>query len=464
MSFKTFDVRAFDILVSCYGDPEHERFGLVRIRNGKTEVLDGLSSTGLAVSVSGKRIYRLMRHKPYITGNVQELVIYESESGGKTGALSLVYHGISDPHDVFVHEGSIYVVSAGTNEIVRLDEKTFKETDRIKFAGDGNAWHINCIGIIGGRLCISAFNECADDFGWRNFPTKGAGFIMDVETGEKIWEGLSMPHNPTERDGITAVCDSESGSVLIRNAAGHINKAEFGGFTRGLDFSNGYMFVGISTDRKSPENAKICVYDMSAGETACEILLPFPEVYSVVLLNGKGFDGEIPAVNDLFREKDAEIEKLKSALSDAGARSLIIEQAQLDCPGAGRLDFNILLLDIPETMKSGAEYELPVIVENRSDSTIQSIDPYPVYLSYHWKKCGKELGLCEDDGYLVFDGIRTPFLSPLFHFSSLKMPVRVKAPDSKETYILEITMVQEHRFWFESACKNLPIRLRVTVI
>ena len=459
MSFKTFDVRTFDVLVSCYGDPEHERFGLVRIKNGKTEVLDGLSSTGLAVS--DNRIYRLMRHKPYITGKVQELVIYERENGGKTGVLSLIYHDISDPHDVFVHKGSIYVVSAGTNEIVRLDEKTFKEIERIKFAGDGNAWHINCLGIIGGRLCISAFNECGDDFGWRNFPTKGAGFIMDVETGKKIWEGLSMPHNPTERDGITAVCDSESGSVFTRSAAGHINKAEFGGFTRGLDFSDGYMFVGISSDRKSLENAKICVYDMSAGKTACEIILPFPEVYSVVLLNGKGFDCEIPAVKDLFREKDAEeIEKLKSALSDAGARPLMLEQAPLDDSGAGRLDVNILLADIPETMKSGAEYELPVLVENRSDSTMQSIAPYPVYLSYHWKECG----LCEDGGYSVYDGNRTPLVSPLFPFSSLKTPVRVKAPSAKGMYILEITMVQEQRFWFESACKNLPVRLRVTVV
>lgn len=481
---KPFNAGDYDILASCYGDPEHGRFGLVRIRNGRAEVVDGLSSTGLAVS--GGRIYRLMRHRPYITGRVQELVVYESGKNGKTDVLSLVYHGIADPHDVFVNKGVIYVVSAGTNEIARLNEKTYKEeAERIKFGGSGNAWHINCLGIIGGRLCVSAFNECEDDFGWRNFPTKGAGFVMDVETGKKIWEGLSMPHNPVQWNGITAVCDSETGSVLLRGKDGSVKEVSFGGFTRGLAFSGGYMFAGVSAGRKSrdnaeggEENARICVYDIAAGEIIHEIALPFPELYSVILIGGKDFSGEIPAVSDLFREKDAEIEKLKSSLSDARGTSLIEEQEPLDAPGGPfyeteteaeaegrgeRVRLRILKAEIPETMNPASEHELAVTVENRTGVTMQSIEPYPVYLSYHWKKADEESGLYAGGVYCEFEGIRTPFNAPLFPFSRMKAAVGIKAPSVKGRYVLEITMVQERRFWFESRCANLPVRFHVTV-
>jgi hypothetical protein len=207
-----FNIEDYDIIVSCYGDSDSNRFGLVRIKKGKLEVIDELNSTG--IGIYGNRIYRLMSHKPYGVSRVLEMAVYEDVLNEVT-PLSLIYHGIAHPHDIFVHYGLIYIVSSGTNEILCLSENDFKPVKKIKFEGTGNAWHINCLGVIDGRICISAFNICSDDFGWQKTKTKEQGFIMDIETKEKIWEGLSMPHNPYQFGNKIVVCNSETHSVLF---------------------------------------------------------------------------------------------------------------------------------------------------------------------------------------------------------------------------------------------------------
>lgn len=79
MADSGFNIKNYDILVSCYGEPKNTfSFGLVRISENRLNIIDRLSSAGIGI-YDGK-IYRLMRHRPYITSKVLEMVVYEESS------------------------------------------------------------------------------------------------------------------------------------------------------------------------------------------------------------------------------------------------------------------------------------------------------------------------------------------------------------------------------------------------
>ncbi len=328
-------------------------------------------------------------------------------------------------------------------------KKPFQVVKRIKFPGDGNAWHINCLNVINGKICISAFNICDDDFGWGKTPTKGTGFIMDIQTKEKIWDGLSMPHNPYEFGNKIAVCNSETKSVLFRDKDGDIEEVLFDGFTRGLQFSGRYMVVGISTNRTDNiGNAKVAVYDTVNKEIVREIVLPFPEIYSVCLIE-KGKFSNIPLpINNLFLEKNLIIDAYKSRQY----MSLLTEQKPLN---THKLKVGLTVEHISKKMKINTDYELTVKVENHNDMTMQSIMPFPINMAYHWKNI--------DGTYAIYDGDRTPLITPLFPFSYTDIGMRLKTPATPGNYVLEISMVQESLFWFEKYCDNLPESVEISV-
>jgi len=97
-----------------------------------------------------------------------------------------------------------------------------------------------------------------------------------------------------------------------------------------------------------------------------------------------------------------------------------------------------------------------VAVENRSPEKFISLSPNPVHISYHW---------VDDFGnFEVFDGIRTPITMPLKPSETRIFTVNVIAPETRGTYKLQITLVQESIFWFEQVLKNLPLSIEVTVV
>jgi hypothetical protein len=214
------------------------------------------------------------------------------------------------------------------------------------------------------------------------------------------------------------------------------------------------MFVGISPNKFSKDvdrKAKISVYDIVADRIVHEIIMPFPEIYSVCLIEN-GFM-HIPALNNLFGEKNSEINALQAKLSDLHGGSLLSEQEALSSDG---LNVDLSIKNMPTVMKINTDYKIAVKVENNSNITTQSIGPYPVYISYHWKNP-------ETNEYILYDGIRTPFDTPLFPFSYMNINMRLKTPISPGQYKLEISLVQELQFWFEEYCPNLPKSVIVSI-
>jgi uncharacterized protein (TIGR03032 family) len=113
--------------------------------------------------------------------------------------------------------------------------------------------HLNGMAVIEGRpKYVTALGETDKAAGWRENKARG-GVLMDVDSGEIIARGLSMPHSPRWYDGKLWLEESGDGSLgTVDLATGKyeaIGKVD--GFTRGLDFVGPYAFVGISQVRES---------------------------------------------------------------------------------------------------------------------------------------------------------------------------------------------------------------------
>jgi uncharacterized protein (TIGR03032 family) len=154
---------------------------------------------------------------------------------------------------------------------------------------------------------ITALGETDTPAGWREKKANG-GIVMDVESGEVLARGLSMPHSPRWHAGRLWVCESGDGTLgyLDPRSGKYQAVAATPGFTRGLDFAGDLAFVGLSqvresavfsgipiTQRLSAEERTcgVCVVDLSRGEPVA--LLRFDEgvqeVFAVQLLPGRRY-------------------------------------------------------------------------------------------------------------------------------------------------------------------------------
>jgi uncharacterized protein (TIGR03032 family) len=86
--------------------------------------------------------------------------------------------------------------------------------------------------------------------GWRDHRTAG-GQVIDVESGEPIVTGLSMPHSPRLHDGTLYLLDSGNGQFgRVDLAAGRFEPIAFcPGYARGLGFLGGMAVIGLSLPR-----------------------------------------------------------------------------------------------------------------------------------------------------------------------------------------------------------------------
>jgi uncharacterized protein (TIGR03032 family) len=113
--------------------------------------------------------------------------------------------------------------------------------------------HLNGLAVQDGApkyVTIVAASDIAD--GWRDRKADG-GLLMDVETGESVVQGLSMPHSPRVHEGRVWLLNSGAGELgVVDLAAGRFEAVTFcPGFARGLAFCGPYAVVGVSMARDS---------------------------------------------------------------------------------------------------------------------------------------------------------------------------------------------------------------------
>ncbi|HEX3131378.1 MAG TPA: TIGR03032 family protein [Thermoanaerobaculia bacterium] len=113
--------------------------------------------------------------------------------------------------------------------------------------------HLNGVAIVDGRVrYVTALGETDTPQGWRERKADG-GCVIDVESGETVMRGLSMPHSPRWYADRLWVLESGKGEVgyIDPNDGRMITVARLPGFTRGLAFAGPYAFVGLSQVRES---------------------------------------------------------------------------------------------------------------------------------------------------------------------------------------------------------------------
>jgi uncharacterized protein (TIGR03032 family) len=126
--------------------------------------------------------------------------------------------------------------------------------------------HLNGLAMVDGRpKYVTALGATDTPAGWRANKAKG-GVLMDVDSGEVICRGLSMPHSPRWYGGRLWVCESGSGTLgTVDLGTGRYEAvAAAPGFTRGLHFAGDLAFVGLSQVRESAVFTGIPITDRLA--------------------------------------------------------------------------------------------------------------------------------------------------------------------------------------------------------
>jgi uncharacterized protein (TIGR03032 family) len=111
--------------------------------------------------------------------------------------------------------------------------------------------HLNGLAMDGGTpRYVTAVSRSDTADGWRDRRENG-GIVIDVESGEIVAEGLSMPHSPRLHAGRLWLLSSGAGEFgFVDPASGRFEPVAFcPGYARGLAFIEGFAVVGLSLPR-----------------------------------------------------------------------------------------------------------------------------------------------------------------------------------------------------------------------
>jgi uncharacterized protein (TIGR03032 family) len=113
--------------------------------------------------------------------------------------------------------------------------------------------HLNGMAVQDGRpRYATAVSRSDVSDGWRDRRADG-GMVIEVQSGEIVAQGLSMPHSPRLHGGRLWVLNSGAGELgWIDPATGRFEPVAFcPGYARGLAFIGDYALVGLSLAREN---------------------------------------------------------------------------------------------------------------------------------------------------------------------------------------------------------------------
>ncbi len=168
--------------------------------------------------------------------------------------------GELDVHDVgLLDDGRIVFVNTLCNCLATASERhsfapLWKPSFISKIVKEDRC-HLNGLAMQDGvPRYVTAVSKSDTIDGWRDRRANG-GIIVDVQSGEVVIGGLSMPHSPRLYRDKLWVLNSGTGEVGWVERAASAQDAEFHvlafcpGFVRGLAFFGDYAFVGLSKPR-----------------------------------------------------------------------------------------------------------------------------------------------------------------------------------------------------------------------
>jgi uncharacterized protein (TIGR03032 family) len=164
--------------------------------------------------------------------------------------------------DIRIHEiafagGELWIVNTRFSALCTLDgDSSFVPRWRPPFVSHLAAedrCHLNGMAVVDDRVrYVTALGATNTAGGWRENKA-GGGVLLDVDSGEIILRGLSMPHSPRLHDGRFYLLESGKGTLAWADLrSGTVETiAELPGFTRGLALAGPFAFVGLSQVRET---------------------------------------------------------------------------------------------------------------------------------------------------------------------------------------------------------------------
>ncbi|NIL98141.1 MAG: TIGR03032 family protein [Planctomycetales bacterium] len=123
--------------------------------------------------------------------------------------------------------------------------------------------HLNGLAMENGRpRYVTACSQSDVADGWRDH-RHGGGCVVDVDSGQIVCEGLSMPHSPRLHQDRLWLLDSGTGFLgHVDRAAGKFEPVTFcPGYARGLTFCGDYAIVGLSKCRQERTFSELTLDD-----------------------------------------------------------------------------------------------------------------------------------------------------------------------------------------------------------
>lgn len=215
----------------------------------------------LGLDCSGNCLVLATRHEITVFANAPLLAAeYLPDQPGRYDALYLprvTYQtGDLNTHDVAICDGQLLVANTRFSCLARVSEQySFEPVWQPPFVSDlvpEDRCHLNGIAVADGRpRWVTAHGATDTPGGWRAGKADG-GVVVDVEAGQIVLDGLSMPHSPRWHEGRLWVLNSGAGELLAWEPGSRRPDVVcvLPGYLRGLCFVGPYAVIGLSKIRE----------------------------------------------------------------------------------------------------------------------------------------------------------------------------------------------------------------------
>ena len=238
-------------------------------------------------------------------------------------------------HEIAFAQGELWLVATNFSCLATLDaEHSFIPRWKPPFISQltsEDRCHLNGLCVIDDEpRYVTALGETDEPGGWRENKASG-GILMDVETGEVVLSGLSMPHSPRWSEDRLWVLESGKGTLSVADLdAGTVETvAELPGFTRGLLFAGGLAFVGLSQVRETATFGGLPLMER-LDERLCGVWAVNPQSGQIV--GFLRFEELVQEVFDVALLAGVRYPEIAEEGSDAATNSFVLPEAQ---PAAG---------------------------------------------------------------------------------------------------------------------------------
>jgi hypothetical protein len=222
------------------------KLGLLDTATSQVQILelpdslsDGNGATGLALS--SQHVYAIIQDQE------RHLAVFDRTTMALCGAPSLPE--MADAHSLWVDGESLYVVSTGTDEVVRIGMNGSEiGSHEVYWRPDTDApradvHHLNAILGFGGDLFVSGFGRKSG----ATWSSARDGFIVNVTEQRVVASGIEHPHSLVMLGDSLAFCESRRSTVQV---IGDPRMQQLPGYTRGMCVAGETLYVATSTGRR----------------------------------------------------------------------------------------------------------------------------------------------------------------------------------------------------------------------